>query len=183
MVINRNRTPLRARDMTLIALFAVLIAICSWLAIPAPIPLTMQTFAVFFTLLTLGGKRGSLCIILYLLMGAVGLPVFSGFQGGLAVLLGPGGGYLLGFAFAAALFRVITARSPYTPAGNIIGCIIGHIVCYAFGTFWYISFYGDFSTLAGTLAVCVLPFVIPDIIKLTLAFLLSRRLNILLHCH
>ena len=181
MVINRNRTPLRARDMTLIALFAALIAICSWLTIPAPIPVTMQTFAVFFTLLSLDGRRGGLCIILYLLMGAVGLPVFSGFQGGLSALLGPSGGYLLGFAVAAALFRVITARSPYSPARNVIGCIMGHLVCYAFGTFWYISFYGDFSTLGGTLAVCVLPFIIPDIVKLTLALLLSRRLSSRLH--
>ena len=177
MVINKNRTPLQARDMTLIALFAVLIAICSWLTIPAPIPLTMQTFAIFFTLLHLGGRCGILCIILYLLMGAVGLPVFSGFQGGLAVLLGPGGGYLLGFAVSAALFHLITARSPNSPTRNIAGCIAALLICYVLGTFWYITFYGESSTLWGALAVCVLPFIIPDVIKLILAQLLSRRLN------
>ena len=92
---------LKTRDLTLIALFAALIAICAWLTVPMPdVPFTMQTFGVFAALLLLGGKRGTLSILLYLLLGAAGLPVFSGFRGGIGSLLGTTGGYLVGFFFS-----------------------------------------------------------------------------------
>ena len=75
---------LKTVDMAYIALFAVLITICSWISIPAAVPLTFQTFGVFLAVGVLGGKRGTLSVVTYLLLGAVGLPVFSGFRGGLA---------------------------------------------------------------------------------------------------
>ena len=104
-----TKTRLRTLDMTYIALFAVLMAVCAWISIPAPVPFTLQTFAVSFTLLALGGRRGSFAILTYLLMGAVGLPVFNGFRGGLGVLLGTSEGYILGFAVMAVVFRAVTA--------------------------------------------------------------------------
>ena len=78
---------MRTRDLARAALFAALIAICSWLAIPTAVPFTLQTFAVFLALGVLGGKLGTLTVAVYLLLGAVGLPVFAGFQGGLGALL------------------------------------------------------------------------------------------------
>lgn len=93
---------LRTKDLTLIALFTVLTAVCAWISVPVPAPLiqfTMQTFAVFAALLTLGGRRGTYAVTAYLLLGAVGAPVFSNFRGGLSVLLGATGGYILGFFF------------------------------------------------------------------------------------
>lgn len=169
---------LRTSDMTHIALFVVLMAICSWIVIPAPIPFTLQTFAVFFSLLTLGGKRGCICILTYLLMGAAGLPVFSGFQGGLGTLLGPSGGYLSGFAVAAILFRLFTARrTAVSRSLKIAGCLIGLLGCYACGTLWYMHLYRGADSLWFALSVCVLPFLIPDLVKLLLAFLLSSRLS------
>ena len=88
-------------DMAYIALFAVLMAVCSWISIPAVVPFTLQTFGVFVAVSVLGGKRGTLAVVLYLLMGIVGLPVFAGFSGGLGVLLGSTGGYIIGFVFTA----------------------------------------------------------------------------------
>lgn len=73
--------------------FAVLIAICSWISIPMTVPFTLQTFAVFLAVGVLGGKRGSLAVLIYILLGAVGIPVFAGFSGGIGVLLGNTGGY------------------------------------------------------------------------------------------
>ena len=98
---------LRTLDMAYIALFAVLMAVCAWITVPLPKPLvqfTMQTFAMFMALTTLGGRRGLYAMVVYLLLGAVGVPVFSGFRGGLGVLLDTTGGYIIGFV-AAALLR------------------------------------------------------------------------------
>ena len=105
---NRMKPFLTTTDMVLIALFSVLIAICAWISIPATVPFTLQTFAVLCTLGLLGGKRGTVAILLYLLMGAVGLPVFSNFGGGLGKLLGVTGGYLIGFLAASLLYWLLT---------------------------------------------------------------------------
>ena len=89
--VSRNKT----LDMVYIALFAVLIAICSWISIPTSIPFTLQTFGIFVTVGVLGGKRGSFAVFIYLLLGAIGVPVFAGFSGGMGVLLGTTGGYII----------------------------------------------------------------------------------------
>ena len=89
---------MKVRNMALCALFAALMALCAWISIPAgDVAITMQTFALFLTLGVLGGKRGTIAVSIYLLLGIVGLPVFSGFQGGLGTLLGATGGYIAGF--------------------------------------------------------------------------------------
>ena len=82
--------------MAYIALSAALISLCAWLSVPAPIPFTMQTFAVFAVAGTLGARRSALALGTYILLGALGLPVFAGFQGGAGALLGATGGYILG---------------------------------------------------------------------------------------
>ena len=82
----------KAYDLVLIALFAALMALCAWVTVPYAVPFTMQTFGVFLALLLLGGKRGTICMAVYLLLGAVGLPVFSGFRGGVGALVGSTGG-------------------------------------------------------------------------------------------
>ena len=89
---------MKTKDMALIGLFAALLAICSWISIPTTIPFTLQTMGVFLAVGLLGGKRGTISILLYLLIGAVGVPVFSGFKGGIGALAGPTGGS----AFSAA---------------------------------------------------------------------------------
>lgn len=171
---------LRTLDLTYIALFAVLITVCAWIAIPAPVPFTLQTFAVFFALLALGGRRGTLAIVTYLVMGAVGLPVFTGFHGGLGVLLGATGGYLLGFLVMALVYRAVTRLGGDSLGAGIAGCILGLVGCYAFGTVWYLTVYAATAGAVGlgtALGLCVAPFIIPDLVKLSLAVTLTRRLK------
>lgn len=167
-------------DMVYIAMGAVVIAICSWISIPMPVPFTMQTFAVFSVVGLLGGKRGTASIIVYILLGAIGLPVFSGFTSGIGVLLGTTGGYIVGFAGTALLMwgmEKISGNRSVILAGSML---LGLLVCYLFGTVWFMEVYGKTMGsvgLATVLGWCVLPFVIPDLIKIALAVVLTRRLS------
>jgi biotin transport system substrate-specific component len=142
---NRVKPFLTTTDMVLIALFSVLIAICAWISIPATVPFTLQTFAVLCTLGLLGGKRGTVAILLYLLMGAVGLPVFSNFGGGLGKLLGVTGGYLIGFLAASLLYWLLTKLAGDRYPARLTGMILGLVVCYAFGTAWFMVAYAPAS--------------------------------------
>ncbi|MBR6474866.1 MAG: biotin transporter BioY, partial [Lachnospiraceae bacterium] len=98
---NRKYTTL---DLIYMAIGAALIAACSWITIPFMVPFTLQTFAVFTIVGLLGGRKGFLSILVYILLGAVGLPVFSGFKGGIGVLAGTTGGYIIGFLFIALIY-------------------------------------------------------------------------------
>ena len=166
--------------MAYIALFAVLLMVCAWISVPLPVPFTLQTFAIFAALGILGGRRGTWAVAVYLLLGAVGLPVFSGFRGGLGALLGTTGGYILGFLAQALVYWLVTAllgeRLPMMAAAMVLGLV----VCYAFGTAWFVVLYTRTAgpmTVGAALGMCVLPFVIPDLVKLGLALVLSRRLG------
>ena len=173
---------LRTRELTLTALFAALLAACTWLSVPMPkplVPFTMQTFAVFLALLLLGGRRGLYAVVVYLLLGAVALPVFSGFRGGLDVLLGTTGGYLVGFVAMALVYWLLTARLGNALWWKIAGCVLGLAVCYAFGTAWFIRAYAASTGPIGVtaaLGMCVFPFLLPDAVKLLLAAALASRL-------
>ena len=94
------------KDMALTAMFAVLIAVCSWISIPLAVPITLQTFGVFCALAVLGGKRGFFAVLVYILLGAAGLPVFAGFKSGIGTLFGSTGGYIVGFLLMAGGYRV-----------------------------------------------------------------------------
>ena len=105
---------MRTLDLAYTALFSVLIAVCAWVSIPMPrplVPFTMQTFAVFMSVMCLGGRRGLYSVTVYLLLGAAGVPVFTGFRGGLGVLLDTTGGYLLGICGAGA--RLLVPDCPF----------------------------------------------------------------------
>lgn len=165
------------RMLTRSALCAALIAVCSWISIPAAVPFTMQTFAVFLTCELMGGK-GLIPIVLYLLLGAVGMPVFSGFRGGIGALLGPTGGYLMGFAGIALVMRLWekALRGRLLP----LGMGLGLTVCYAFGTAWFMAVCGRNGSpvgMAQALGLCVLPYIVPDLIKILLAHLIFRRVR------
>ena len=88
-------------DIVYIGVFAVIMAICSWISIPTTVPFTLQTFGVFIAVGVLGGKRGSLAVLVFIILGAIGVPVFSGMTGGVGILLGSTGGYIIGFLFSA----------------------------------------------------------------------------------
>lgn len=171
---------LSARDTALIGLFAALMAVCSWISIPASVPFTMQTFGVFLTIGLLGGKRGTLAVLVFLLMGAIGLPVFSGFTGGLGHILGVTGGYITGFLFSALLMWLIESLAGRSIPVLTASMAAGLLVCYAFGTAWFMTVYAKQSGpigLTAALSMCVLPYIIPDLCKIALAVLLTKRLR------
>ena len=105
------------KRMTRIALCAALLAPCAWLSVPTQPPFTMQTFGVFLTLLLLGAKDGAIAIGLYILLGAMGAPVFSGFNGGMGALLGPTGGYIAGFLLLCPIYGLLCLRHPLVRKG------------------------------------------------------------------
>ena len=171
---------MKIRNMARCALLTALLCICAWIGFPlGDVSITMQTFGLFLALGLLGGKNGSLVCLLYLLLGALGLPVFSGFRGGLGTLLGTTGGYILGFLAAALVYWLITTllgtRLPIRAGASLLGLL----VCYGFGTLWYALIWtktGGLS-LGLILGKCVLPYLLPDLIKLGLALAATEKLK------
>ena len=176
----KSNAKFSTKDLVYIAIFAALLAICSWISINAVVPFTLQTFGVFLTCGLLGGRRGTLTILLYLLMAAIGIPVLAGFSGGLGILLGSTGGYIIGFVMIALLMWGIERFFGDRLWLLGVGMVVGMILCYFFGTVWYMVIYtrstGPVSVLAA-LGWCVFPFVIPDAIKIALALCLAARLR------
>lgn len=171
---------MKTLDMVYIALFACLMAICAWISIPGQIPLTLQTMGVFLAVGLLGGKRGTVAVLVYILMGAVGLPVFSGFAGGLGKLLGMTGGYIVGFLVSALLMWAMEALFGSKKWVLPVSMVVGLIACYAFGTAWFMVVYTSSKgaiTLGAVLGMCVIPYIIPDVIKIAVALLLTNILK------
>lgn len=170
---------MKVRDMALCALFAALLSVCAWICIPiGDISFTMQTFGVFLTLGLLGGKRGTLAILTYLLLGAVGLPVFSGFQSGAGTLLGVTGGYIVGFLAWGLVYWLLTGL--FASKLRLIAMLAGLLTCYGFGSVWFYVLYlhnGGTVGIALILSKCVLPYLLPDLLKLALAYGLTSRLK------
>jgi biotin transport system substrate-specific component len=173
-------TKSKTYDMAYIAIFAVIMAICSWISIPMTVPFTLQTFGVFIAVGVLGGKRGTMAVLVYILLGAVGIPVFAGFSGGIGSLLGTSGGYIIGFLFSALAMWGIEKLAGRKPVVQIISMVIGLVICYVFGTIWFMVVYARNSGAVGlgtVLGWCVIPFIIPDLIKIALAFIVSRNVR------
>ena len=172
---------MKTRDMALCALFAALLAICAWLVIPiGDVPFTLQTFGVFAALGLLGGKRGTIAIAVYLLLGAVGIPVFAGFRGGIGTLFGTTGGYLVSYLFMGLIVMLAEKLFGDRTIVFLIAGVIALAVCYAFGTAWFVVAYARTAgpiSWAAALGKCVLPFVLPDLAKLALAVLLRDRVK------
>lgn len=170
---------LTTSDMAQIALFAAMMAICSWISIPATVPFTLQTFGVFLAVSVLGGRRGTLAVLVYLLMGLIGLPVFAGFEGGIGCLMTPSGGYLIGF-LSSALTMWAMERLPGDRRWTLtLSMVLGLLACYAFGTAWFMVVYARQAGAVGLMTAlgwCVFPFVIPDLVKIALARIVARRL-------
>ena len=163
--------PVKTQTIVLCALFAALMAVCAWISVPlGPIAVTMQTLGLFLTLGILGGRRGVAVMTGYLALGAIGLPVFSGFRGGIGMLLGPTGGFVWGFILTALLYPCLQRRLP-----EWIAMALSLLGCYACGTVWFALRYG--GSAPAILAACVLPYLIPDALKLLLARQLTRRLK------
>ena len=161
--------------IVLVGVFVAIISICAWISIPmVPIPITLQILGVFITASILGAKLGTVSIIIYILLGAVGLPVFSNFTGGFGILLSPTGGFIIGFIFTALTIGIITSfkNSILT---NTLAMLLGLLLCYTFGTIWYCFYAGvDFIT---AVLVCVVPFLIGDSVKICISAILVTKLK------
>ena len=165
---------LSTRDMAHIALAVSLNAVCAFLTIPATVPFTLQTFSIFFTLSYLGGRKGAIAVWLYIFFGAIGLPVFSGFHGGFSVLLSATGGFIMAFAAVALLYFVLSFfKLPSWVQYPL--AIFSLALIYFGGCAWFVFMIG--GTLVHALLICVVPFILPDLAKIVLAFLLSARLS------
>ncbi len=168
---------MKVKNMALCGMFAALLALCAWLFFPlGDVAITLQTFGIFLCLGVLGGKRGTLVILVYLLLGAVGVPVFSGFRGGAGVLLSTTGGYLTGFLMCGLVYWLLTALFP---RGQLIAMAAGLLACYCFGSAWYYHVYtaGGSTATAGFIIIkCILPYLLPDTLKLIFAWRLSKRI-------
>ena len=157
------------KNLTLIALFAVIIAICSWVTIPFyVVPFTLQTLGVFLTLRFLGSKRGTVAIAVYLVLGALGVPVFAGFTGGIGRLLGPTGGYLVGFLVSGLVMMLLDRWKTGKYVWTLLKMAIAMAACYLVGTVWFAFQYTSMS-IGAVLMACVVPFLIPDAVKILVA--------------
>ena len=180
----QNKTVAKAvrhtKDLTYVALAVGLISVCSWISVPTVVPFTLQTFAIFATVALLGGKRGTVAIIAYILLGLAGAPVFSNMMGGAGVLAGLTGGYIIGFVFIGLVYWLGETIFGKKLWAQIASLVIGLAICYAFGTAWFMLVYsGRFGSisLASALTMCVAPFIPVDVLKLALALLLTKAIE------
>lgn len=171
--------------MALCGLFAAIAAVCSWISIPlgfTPVPVNLGTLAVYLCGALLGPKYGPLSLTVYALAGAVGVPVFSGFRGGLSVLAGPTGGYIIGYILAAFIIGLIIAAATRTERSTAVAVasyafamVCGMAACYALGTAWFMI--STHTGFAAAMVSCVIPFLPGDALKITAATILARKLK------
>jgi biotin transport system substrate-specific component len=169
---------MKTKTMILCALFAALTAVCSMISIPlpfTPVPINLATLSVFLAGGLLGSKSGAVSQIVYVILGAVGLPVFHSFTGGFAVLAGPTGGYLIGYVATAWLIGFMIEKLGQGFFKNMISMITGLAICYILGTLWFM--YLTSTGLAAALMLCVIPFLIGDAIKIIAGSFLVKKLH------
>lgn len=167
---------MKTKDMTTIAVMAALLCVAGPLSISiGPIPLSLASFAVYMAGAVLGAKRGTLAVALYLLLGLVGVPVFSGFSGGFQKLIGVTGGYLVGYLPCALItgMAVKPDRPEAGPAWRLPAFMaLGTAVLYLIGTAWFMV--QTKNSLPAALGLCVMPFLPGDAVKIVAASLLAR---------
>ncbi len=168
-----------AKKISYTALFCAFIAVCSWVSVPTSngISFTLQTFAVLVAAALLGLKYGTAAVAVYISLGAVGAPVFSGFRGGLGVIAGVTGGYIVGFIFTALIVGISKRIFGTKTLPLVASMILGVLVCYAFGTAWFCIVYSGEMTFASALMICVVPYIPFDAIKIAGAVVVTKRLE------
>lgn len=177
-----NKRSITTKDLILMAMFSALTAVLSQILLPipfSPIPINLATLSVFLAGACLGGKKGAISQLIYLLLGAAGLPVFTGMGSGIGIIAGPTGGYIIGYIVAAYLTGLICFKFPKTYINTAIAMLTGLLFCYFFGTLWYMFLTKVNFTSA--LAMCVIPFLPGDFIKIAAACLVVKRLRKAIH--
>ncbi|MCH3965747.1 MAG: biotin transporter BioY [Clostridium sp.] len=165
------------KEMCTVAIFTAITAVLSQISIPlpfSPVPITMQVLAIYLSSIILGSKLGTLSQIIYILLGIVGIPVFANFSGGLSVLVGPTGGFLISFPIIAFIIGK-TAENDLNFIFKILGLIFSLMVCYFIGTLQFI-FITNMS-IQKSIALCVLPYIPLDIVKIIVAYILGYNVR------
>lgn len=167
---------MKIKSMVICAVFSATLCIFCVLTVPiGPVPVSMATFAIMLTAIILGPKKSSISVIIYILLGSIGLPVFSGFKGGFQVLAGPTGGYIWSYIFMALLIGSVAKKCVNNKIIIFIGCIASTIVCYILGTVQFAIAQG--TSFMSALSICVLPFIPFDIAKAVLAVFLGTAVK------
>jgi len=168
------------------ALFAALMAVCSQIMIPlpSPVPINLGLLAVWICGGLLGAKKGAISVLVYILLGAVGVPVFAGFNAGLGALAGPTGGYIIGYLPSVILFALLTERAAVSWRNRksvtgflllVAGGLPAMVACYAPGTAWFMFITG--MGLIEALVLCVFPFIPGDVLKIIAAVFICEALR------
>ena len=167
----------RMRSMVLCALFTALTAVCSQISLPMPwgVPVNLALFAVYLSGALLGPVWGGVSQLAFLALAAFGVPVLAGFQGGPAAIFGPTGGYVIGYLAAALVVGLLSGRFGRTLPRLVICLVLGCAACYLLGTLWYAAL--THTGFLAALAVCVLPYLPCDAVKIALAAVLVRALD------
>lgn len=172
----QKKTKTNVREMALIAVMAAVTCVLGPLSAPiGVVPISFTNLAVYLAIYVLGCKRGTVSYIVYLLIGLVGVPVFSGFTGGVGKLFGPTGGYLIGFIFMALICGWFIDRFECKLVPSFAGMVLGTIVCYIFGTVW-LAYQAGMSFYAA-LAAGVLPFIVGDLAKMVVAAIIGPQVR------
>ena len=171
---------LKTIDLAYMGLSVALIAVCSWISIPLTVPITLQTLGVCTVAGLFGFKRGTLATIVYILLGTIGVPLFAQFSGGLGIIGGSTGGYIIGFIFTAMIVGFVSDKTQGKLWVVVLSMVVGVLLCYIFGTAWFAFIYAksnEPAALGTILGWCVFPFIPFDAAKIAIAAVLTNRLK------
>ncbi len=173
------------QDLTLIAVSVAIITVCAYISVPffSGVSFSLQLFAVLLCSAILTPRQSILAVLIYLSLGLIGAPVFAGFRGGFSVLFGATGGFLIGFIPASIIVPLVKKRFNAQKTATALAMLISLAICYLVGTVWFVVISGASEGRLGlwsALLACVIPYLVPDLAKLALAFYLSERISPLL---
>lgn len=173
-----TQNKLDVKTLTLTGAMAALICVLGPLSIPlpvSPVPISLGTLAIYFAMYVVGMKKGVMSCCIYLLLGFAGMPVFTAYTGGIAKVLGPTGGYMIGYIFMAVIGGFFIDRWKGAMTFSFIGMVLGTIVMYAFGTLW-LSYQAGIG-FGAALAAGVLPFILGDLAKILIAMIVGKQVR------
>ena len=168
------------RSTVLCGLFAALLTVSAWIQIPGAVPFTLQTMVVSILAVLLDWRRSMLTTAVYIGLGVLGLPVFSGFTGGIGVLFGATGGFIIGFIPMVVVISTCKGVFSCSHIMRVMSMVVGTLLCYLTGAVWFAVVYaarGEAMSVSAVLSACVLPFVLPECAKIATAVLITRRLS------
>ena len=172
----KEETVPAVQQLCFIALMAGVMCLLGPLSIPiGPVPISVMTLLIYLSVYILGMKMGTISCVIYLMLGFVGLPVFAGYTGGAGKLLGPTGGYLVGYIFLTLVSGFLMEKMAYRRIWCLLATIAGTAVLYAFGTAWFVVLMD--CSIGYALSMCVVPFLIGDLAKIVLAELVGQEVR------